>query len=341
MTLKLTPSDLAALPPEVRAEHEALERQLAGERVEPEPEPVAPQEDAQEPPAPEPATEPEPEPAPSTEVSANAPPADTPSTDQQIAELQHKIAVLQGKLDKEVPRYARENRVLKEQIRELEEQLAQPAPAPQPTISPATHAGTDPDNPYGLTPGQLEYGPEIIEMAVKIAEQIVDRKVPEYLRPTEQRLQQTAKQTFHEQLTASAPNWQSLNTDQGFLGWLEEEQPLTGETRWALFDRAAQNLDARRVAAFFTTYEQEMSRTATPPATMPTAAPRPKPSLQSQVGPTPSLRPPASPMPPPSMTFEEWQAASDALAQQAPTLPPSEFAKRKAKLDAAYKAGFK
>jgi len=69
-----------------------------------------------------------------------------------------------------------------------------------------------------------------------------------------QRQQQSSEQTFWSDLTAYVPDWRSINENQEFQSWLLEVDPLTGLSRQTYLDDAQRNLDARRVANFFTSW---------------------------------------------------------------------------------------
>jgi hypothetical protein len=83
------------------------------------------------------------------------------------------------------------------------------------------------------------------------------------------------RRQFFNDLTDKVQNWEQLNTDAGFLKWLDSVDPLTGTTRQVLFDDAYDRLDLNRVAAFFTAYGGNVG-----------AAPRGTAPPQSMVTPT-------------------------------------------------------
>jgi hypothetical protein len=75
---------------------------------------------------------------------------------------------------------------------------------------------------------------------------------------------------FFADLTEKVPNWEQLNTDDKFLGWLDEVDPMTGMTRQTVFDDAYSRLDVNRVSAFFRAYGGNVGAapSGSPPAGM-------------------------------------------------------------------------
>jgi len=64
----------------------------------------------------------------------------------------------------------------------------------------------------------------------------------------------TATQRFEQELEQVVPGWQSVNVEPGFLAWLSEEDPMSGENRGELLNRAGAALNVNRVAVFFKQY---------------------------------------------------------------------------------------
>jgi len=72
----------------------------------------------------------------------------------------------------------------------------------------------------------------------------------------DQKVSSTAQDRFYEALTRQVPEWEQINADQRFLQWLGQTDQMTGITRQAYLDDAANRLDLARVAAIFTTFKQ-------------------------------------------------------------------------------------
>ena len=65
----------------------------------------------------------------------------------------------------------------------------------------------------------------------------------------------SAEQMFWTELSAMVPDWRELNGVKEFHDWLLEVDPLTGQTRQFYLEDAQRNLDARRVATIFATWQ--------------------------------------------------------------------------------------
>jgi len=63
------------------------------------------------------------------------------------------------------------------------------------------------------------------------------------------------KDRFLNGLAQQVPDWESLNTDQGFLNWLQEVDPIYGLPRHAALNTAYEAGDVNRVATVFNTYK--------------------------------------------------------------------------------------
>lgn len=59
---------------------------------------------------------------------------------------------------------------------------------------------------------------------------------------------------FTNGLSNLSPNWEALNVDQGFLGWLQEVDPIYGIPRQMALNSAYEALDSGRVASIFNAY---------------------------------------------------------------------------------------
>lgn len=65
---------------------------------------------------------------------------------------------------------------------------------------------------------------------------------------------------FWQNLASTVPNWQQINNDRDFHNWLLEIDPLTGTTRQSHLELAQRNLNAPRVAAFFSTFSEQTGK---------------------------------------------------------------------------------
>lgn len=275
------------------AEAEALERELYGE-----PTPVP---GNTEPPAESPVP-----------VDPPVAPVEPPAPPQPSAEDEYrkKYEVLQGKYNAEVPR-------LHEQLREATAQIQQAlaelnalksAPPPQPPAPP------QPDNDAEV------FGEDIVEAIDRRAEQRARKlveaelaKVNSYVKSLEDRLSGvstqvtlTAQDRFLKTLGENVPDYEQLNTDPGFLGWLGEVDPVYGLPRQEALNAAAKNLDAARVSTIFLAYKQLTGKQVEQAAAQSTRQ-----ELERQVAPpTARTAPPQAPAGR-VWTAAEYQAALD------------------------------
>jgi len=110
--------------------------------------------------------------------------------------------------------------------------------------------------------------------------------------------QQTVADRYFNQLQSEVPDWEQLNTDQGFLDWLENLDTFSGKPIGELLADAHKKAEAERVIAIFKRYKVEKG-IGTPAA--PPAPPAPAAAPTAVIDPA-SLAAPATtaPAPPPS-----------------------------------------
>ena len=240
----------AVLPEAIRRqveEAEALERELYGEST-----PETGNTDPETPPV-EPAETPEPVAVAPAEQPAPPAPKDDEETYQQ------RYRVLQAKYDAEVPRLHAQVREANAQIQTVLAEIAQIKAAPPP-VAPEP---AKPDNDAEV------FGEDLIEAVDRRAEakarKLVDEqllqmrqyiaKLEEQLGTVNQQVTVSSQDRFLSQLAARVPDYESLNTDQGFLAWLAEADPVYGIQRQVALNAAAENLDAERAANIFSAYK--------------------------------------------------------------------------------------
>lgn len=249
------------------------------------------------PPAPAPA---EPAPADSAQPVATDTPQGAPNEEPAAAadqpknqdkpadeggDLDHwrqRAKVAEGRLAKEMPRMAQTIRELKDQLQEATAKVA------------SLEAAQSNPPPSPLKPEEVEqYGPEFIDMVKRVARAESPGVTPDVKKQLEEVTEQqrrVARQAFFAELNRDAPQWEQLNTDQGFLNYLSGLDPYTGRPRQELFDDAYEKLDAWRIANFFNSFVQDR----------PKAPETPPPSRADQVVPNASR---AGAPPPPAKKF--------------------------------------
>lgn len=227
------------------------------------------------------APEPTPEPAPAApEPQATQEPQAQPHPQPDVWE--HKYKTLQGLFNREVP-------TLQTKVKDLESQL-QEAVARLNKAADEKAKPAEPEKPVADPRDVENFGSDLVEMVQRVAQRMLGSAATELqtkaasleqrlaqleqaLRGTTQTVAVTAEQAFFDRLTKLVPEWESINSNQAFLAWLGEVDPILGQPRQVALDAAQQTLNADRAAAVFKTFA----------ATLP-AAPKPNP-LDKQVSP--------------------------------------------------------
>ncbi len=198
----------------------------------------------------------------------------TPKEDEET--LAQKYRTLQGMYNAEVPRLHAQNKELNQRLQHMEQLLSSLSSEQQ-----SKPAQTEPTEPLVSDKDVEEYGEsldvmrkvsreEYLPVTKKIAElenyieQLQKNVVPQVNNLAQQQ-QASTEQQFWSQLTNAVPNWRDVNDDPDFQTWLLERDPLVNVTRQTMLEDAQRNLDANRVAQFFSTW-QRMNGSAEAPA---------------------------------------------------------------------------
>jgi hypothetical protein len=236
-------------------------------------------------PAPQPPAAP-PAAAPVAPVAPVAPAAPSPGN-----EWESRYHSLQGKYNAEVPalqnqlqnamtamgNMGRELDTLKAQVAQRSAQPPAPPPAERRvTDADITTWGADMLDVIGRK--AAEEAQRMVQPLASENEQLKDviAKLQGRTDQVAQTQQQNREQMFWTRLQEVVPNWQAMNTDPAFLGWLSEYDPMIGNTRKYALDQAQAQLNADRAGAFFRAY----AATLPPPV-----AQNPQAELQRQVNP--------------------------------------------------------
>lgn len=75
----------------------------------------------------------------------------------------------------------------------------------------------------------------------------------------------SAEQNFWARLSSLVPDWRTTNEDPAFHEWLLTPDRLSGMTRQSYLENAHNNLDAERVATFFTTWKEQNGQAVAQP----------------------------------------------------------------------------
>lgn len=202
---------------------------------------------------------------------------------------ERKYLTLKGMYDAEVPRLHAQMRELNGQVQTLIAENAT-AKAQQPAAQTATAKTL-------ITEQDKEaFGSDLLDLIDRASEQkvaefrshnaqLVDeiRELKGKLGNVSERQVVSDKDQFLAKLSAQVPNWETLNTDQGFLNWLAEVDPVYGLPRQVALTNAYESLDASRTAVIFNQYQGKVAPTQQKPSQQ----------LQSQVAPTRSRSSPA------------------------------------------------
>jgi hypothetical protein len=194
-----------------------------------------------------------------------------------------KYHTLKGMYDAEVPRLHSQVRELNTQVQTLigeveRAKVQQPEPARQ-----VESLITEQD--------REAFGPDLIDLIERAAQSkiantqgresdLVSRikELENQLGNVSERQVVSDKDRFLNGLSQQVPDWEVLNTDQGFLNWLQEVDPVYGMPKQAALTNAYENLELNRVATIFKAYKSLL------PAK--TEKPQLNPELQRQVAPT-------------------------------------------------------
>jgi len=171
-----------------------------------------------------------------------------------------KYHVLQSKYDAEVPRLHSQVRELNTQVQtliaEVERAKVTASTAPAST------------EPLITEQDREAFGPDLIDLIERATASKVStlqarenellnevKQLKSQLGDVSERQTVSDKDRFVNGLTKQVPDWETLNTDQGFLGWLQEVDPIYGLPRHAALTTAYEAGDVNRVAIVFNTYK--------------------------------------------------------------------------------------
>ena len=245
-----------SLPTRVQAQLDEADRleALLTQQTPPEETPP-PTEDVKE----QPATEPPPAPKPQ---------ADEPSDDA----WQKRYKTLQGKYNAEIPRFSQQIQELTNKLAEAQAKISELVKAPA-AKAPTKSLVTDKD---------IEaIGGDLVDLVKRQAQEVADQMASEQLaRLAEEnkalRSQLTGvaerqttndRERYFTRLGELVPDYEELNTDSGFNGWLAEIDPISGIVRQEHFNSAYHNFDVPRTATLFNAYKSLTAPTPAPART--------------------------------------------------------------------------
>jgi hypothetical protein len=186
-----------------------------------------------------------------------------------------------------VPQLRAEVKLLKEEIEGLKRQPAPTPEAPKPNAEPLV---TDKDvEAFGADLVDLIRRASREENAVEKAtlEAEIERLkglIPDLQGKVEQVASangETARANYFTELRKVVPDYEPINLDEAFMGWLSLGDPRSGKTRHELLNEAYAQFDVARTAIFFNDFKQETGRVTPPPP----AGDPPKDPLELEVSP--------------------------------------------------------
>jgi uncharacterized protein YeaO (DUF488 family) len=209
------------------------------------------------------------------EIAAESPLNEQERLDPKVEEtFEKRYKTLQGMYNADTARLRSENQQLNGRVTQLEQLLSTLSTQSTPRQEPAAKLITDKD--------MEEYGDSIDVMRRVTAEALSDRdqRVAELEQMVRQmqtsvlpRVEQvahkqavSAEQLFWTELSAAVPDWKETNANSDFQSWLLEVDPLTGLSRQTYLEDAQRNLDARRVANFFSAWQNKGGQSVAQPS---------------------------------------------------------------------------
>lgn len=205
---------------------------------------------------------------PQAPVEPPAPPAPVVPQESDADKLAQKYRVLQGKYEAEVPRLAHQNQDLQRQLAEMKDRLEAVLNKP----------ADEPKKPLVTEKDVEDFGADMVDMVRRTAQATIDSVLAREMSQLLNRLStlentvngvagrqmMTEEQRFYAELEKEVPNWKQIDTEEGWLNWLTEEDPLSGEVRQELLNRAVSKKDAARVAKLFKAYAPAKPAPAAP-----------------------------------------------------------------------------
>jgi len=196
-------------------------------------------------------------------------PVETPSQETDAEYWKRRFEVMEGKYQSEVPQLHQQLQQSRQQMQDLQEQMEQlKGDREQESQTPTEAPNLDTSNlEESLQVLENTYGPEFVkpfrdqenllstmqQRNQTLADELAQLKTQ--VQDVAQSRERDQEQEFFEALAREVPDWQRLNEDPGFIQWLQQVEPLSGQPMIQLLNQARQDLDANRAAQFFTSYK--------------------------------------------------------------------------------------
>lgn len=244
-----------------------------------------------------------------------------------------RFRTLEGKYKAEVPRLNQQLKEAKGVIAELQSEVSKVNAAPQAPAQTESLVTSEDEEAFGTD-------------LIAVMKKVVKQETAEVVRQTEARVKavaqkvdsvvdvqaETANDKFFGAIEKAVPDWEAINSDNGWLEWLGEYSPETGAPRQAALDAASQALDSTRTIALFNLYK------STKPVVTPSpAADKSALELQSQVAPAKAAASAALPVTDKIWSGDEYERAFDVRLTQ--TMTEEEVTQVQNEAERAYQEG--
>lgn len=189
-----------------------------------------------------------------------APPVETPKQDDET--WQKRYSTLQGMFNAEVPRLHSQVKELQQQLQSVVSQQSQQKAAPQ---EQQTKLVTEKD--------VEAYGGELIDLMRRQASEVFQAERSQFqadlakLQAENAELRQQLggvaekqgvndRRAYFAELAKAVPDYETINVDPAFIGWLSEADPISGLQRQTFLNAAFEQFDPVRTAAVFNGWKQ-------------------------------------------------------------------------------------
>lgn len=180
----------------------------------------------------------------------------------ELEKMRSRYNSLRGKYDSEVPRLNAQLNAVNEQIQRLTEENRQMKEKLEANEQ-ASYDLTDEDSDnFGadmvdmVRRGAKAETAKLYRETERLKQQIASME--EHLNQTAQAQSQaaesSARERFTMQLGSECADWERLNTDQEFIAWLQEPDPIYGFSRQEALNRAAERYDGHVAAQIFNAF---------------------------------------------------------------------------------------
>lgn len=188
---------------------------------------------------------------------------DDPAPDDKAKgeDFEQKFKVLEGKYKAEVPRLTTEVKYLERELRDRDAKILVLEQAVKETPKKEEPVADTPDLKGAMDVLGRELGEDVMGAIKALVagnkQPVVDGgDLKDRMSKVESDSAKLADNTFRQKLMELAPNWVTLNNDDGFLDWLETFNPLAGKSYGDVLDEAYAMKDADRAATIFNLYSQ-------------------------------------------------------------------------------------